>query len=229
MDNTVAGNRKAAEKIALEWIDAIDPSKKNGDLYRNEIFPSMTDEAFEDWINALESKQEFLSMQYCNLTNSAITTENNLKVAKEKGVQIFQRVRITDPVTGQTVIKPVPVPVLHLPVRRLAQTLENKIAYAEDNSHLDELSGQVTGVSKASAISTPELSIWLGYGLDDAALEFFKYRGGDDKAYRAMERMISETGESDMDVLDPYTDKSKINYSIADLLRAMHVDNNLDK
>lgn len=223
------GNRKAAEKVALEWIDAIDPSGKNGELYRKEIFPSMSDEAFDNWITALESKQEFLTMQYCNLTNSAITTENNLKVAKEKGVKIFQRVRVTDPVTGQVVINSKPVPVLHLPVRRLAQTLDEKMAYAEDNIHLDELSGQVTGVSKASAISTPELSIWLGYGLDDAAMEFFKYRGGDEKAYRAMERMISETGDSDMDVLEPYTDKSKINYSIADLLRAMHIDNNLDK
>lgn len=222
-------NRKEAEKVALEWIDAIDPSGKNGDLYRNEIFPAMSDEMFDSWINALEAKQEFLTMQYCNLTGSAITTENNLKVAKDKGVKIFQRIRITDPVTGQVVVKPVPVPVLYLPVRRLAQTLEEKMAYAEDNIHLDELSGQVTGPSKASAISTPELAIWLGYGLDDAALEFFKYRGGDQKAYRAMERMISETGESDMDVLEPYTDKSKINYSIADLLRAMHVDNNLDE
>lgn len=222
-------NRKEAEKVALEWIDAIDPSGKNGDLYRNEIFPAMSDEMFDSWINDLEAKQEFLTMQYCNLTDSAITTENNLKVAKDKGVEIFQRIRITDPVTRQVVVKPIPVPVLHLPVRRLAQTLEEKMAYAEDNIHLDELSGQVTGPSKASAISTPELAIWLGYGLDDAALEFFKYRGGDQKAYRAMERMISETGESDMDVLDPYTDKSKINYSIADLLRAMHVDNNLDE
>jgi hypothetical protein len=224
----MSGNRKAAEQEALDWLSDIDPSGKNAALYRDEIFPSMDDNAFDAWVNALEAGGEFLTIYYANATNSAITTENNLNVAEKRGVQIYQRIRVTDPVTGQVTVKPIPVPVLHLPVRRLAQTLESKIAVASDNYHLDEASNQVTGVSKASAVSTPELAIWLGSGLDDPAMEFFKYRGGDQKAYRAMERMIAETGHSDMDVLAPFTDRSKINYTIADTYRAMHLDNTLD-
>jgi len=223
------GNRALAEQTLLEWVDSIDPSLKNGNLYREEIFPSMSDEQFEQWIIALEKGKDFVTMQYPNLTDSAITTENNLVVAEKFGVPIFQRMRTTDPVTGQVVLGAIPVPVIHLPVRRLAQTLEKKLAYANDNRHVDELSDQVTGPSKASAISTPELTIMLSGNMESAALEFFKYRGGDQKAYRAMERSIAETGESNMDVLDPETGVSKINSSIADLLRGVYISNNLDK
>jgi hypothetical protein len=89
--------------------------------------------------------------------------------------------------------------------------------------------GDGTGISKSSAVSTPEIAVWLGSGLDDQTEEFMKYRGGDQKAYRAMERMIAETGESDMDVLEPYTDRAKINYTIGNFLRGAHIENNIDE
>ena len=225
----MAGDRKAAEKIILALIDDIDPKGMNGKLYREEFLPSMSDEAFDKFMTDIEEGKQYLPIWYPNMTESGITTANNIEVGKKWNIKLYQRVIITDRVTGQKVKADIERPVLWMPVRRLAQTLEKKMAYAEDNIHLDELTGQVTGPSKASAVSNPEIVILEAGGFGDMLTEWMKYRGGDQKAYRLMERMIAERGYVDTAALDPYTGQAKVVDTTSSILSAMHLGNNLSR
>lgn len=225
----MAGNRQAAEKVLLKLIDDMDPKGVNGKIYREELLPSMADKQFDKWMDDIESGKQFLPLYYPNMTKSGITTKNNIAVAEKWGIKLFQRIYVTDNKTGQRVLTPKEIPVLHFPVRRLAQTLEKKMATAEDNIHLDELTDQVTGVSKASAISNPEIIILEAMGFKDMLLEFMKYRGGDQKGYRLMERSIAETGKVTTEALDPYSGKNKAVLSTSRFLTASHLGNNLAK
>ena len=82
-----------------------------------------------------------------------------------------------------------------------AQLLEYKISIADDNSHIDELTGQPTGDSKSTNISFPQYLILRSRGLDKSAEEFFKVRGGDAAAFNASNRAIIERGSVTLDQL----------------------------
>lgn len=225
----MAGDRKAAERVILALIDDIDPKGMNGKIYREEFLPSMSDHAFDTWMNKIEEGKQYLPLWYPNMTESGITVKNNYDVADKWGIRLRQRVVITDRITSQRVTTPKELPVLWMPVKRLAQTLEKKMSVAEDNLHIDEMTGQVTGKSKASAISNPEIVILEAGGFSDMLTEWMKYRGGDQKAYRLMERMIAERGYVDTAALDPYTGQAKVVETVGAFMDAMHLDNNLAK
>lgn len=218
-------NRKAAEAVVLKWVGKIDPSGKNTKMYED-MFATMTDAQFDNWMTAIEQGKDYVSVIADNNTGSRITTDNNLKVAKEMGVHLFQRLWLTDSVTGVKYLTPVRYLVLDLPVRRQIQTLVNKVSIPEDNKHIDELTNQPTGPSKGSAISFPELQVLYAQGLDASIQELVKFRGGDEKGMAAMDKSIIETGGVSLEALRQLGTRAKATETLSVLLKGMHFDNN---
>jgi hypothetical protein len=216
------GNRKAAEAALLKWIDALLPGSPNKKIYEDRL-AKMSDKDFEAFIGRLESEEEVLSLIAPNLDDFKLTVANNLKVAERIGHNFFERLWLTDHITGKTYLTPVPYLVIDLPLRRQQQMLVKKISIPEDNKHVDELSGQPTGPSKGARISFPELQVLFAQNMDKSLTELIKLRGGDEKAFRAMNAKVIETGGVSVDQIASAGTKVKSTQTLGTLLRAMHL------
>lgn len=217
------GNRKAAEAIILKWIKELDPTGHNLKI-TEENLKAMSDLDFDRYMQAIESGQDFVSMNYENLKKSGITVENNLVVAEKMGHEFFERLWLTDPITQRLYLTPMRYLVIDLPVRRQVEMLAKKISIPEDNRHIDEMTDQVVGVSKGSSLTYPEMLILYAKGLDSSIVEFMKFRGGDTVAYQEMERSIRETGGVNLNMIP--AGKVKATQTLSILLKGAHLDNN---
>lgn len=220
------GNRKAATAELLKCIDMLLPGSENAKLYEERL-SKLTDEEFEDYMRKLESGEEILSLIAPNLSKNKISLERNLKVAEKLGVKLFERLWLTDPVTGREYLTPVEYLIVDLPMRRQQQLLIKKIAIPEDNRHIDEMTGQPTGPSKGASLSFPELQVLSAQGMDRSIEELIKFRGGDIKAFLAMNRQIIETGGVSQDAIKRTPTKVKSTETLSTLLKAAHLDNTL--
>ena len=221
----MSGNRKAAEKVILDALALIDPSGTNNALMIG-FFKSMTDKAFDLYMSAIANGIDYVSVVAPNLAECGITTDNNLKIAKQLGVEFFQRLWLTDSVTGVEYLTNQKYLVVKLPIRRQIQTLENKMSIPEDNKHVDDLTDQPTGVSKGSSISFPEILVMYSQGNSRGIEELIKYRGGDIKGMQAMDKQIHESGGASMDSLAKLGTKVKSTQTLGVMLKGMHLDNN---
>lgn len=222
----MAGNRKAAEAAALSWVNDVDPSGNSGKKLA-EFFKGLSDKQFGEWVQALKEKRDYVPIIVPVTGKSPVTVENNLKVAEKRGVPIFERVWITDPATGSTYLSPIKFPIVYLPVRRQIQSLVNKVSIPDDNKHIDELTDQPVGPSKGSSISFPELQVLYAQGFDKALIELVKFRGGDDKGFRAMDKMLMESGTVTIDQLEGMGTRAKASDTLSTLFKTAHLDNNI--
>lgn len=222
------GNRKAATDMILRYIDKILPGSPNTEFYRTSL-AAMSDKQFGDFINRLDSGEETLTINVPNLGKYKLDLQRNLAIAKELGHEFFEHLLLTDPTTGQLYQTPVKYLVIDLPLRRQVQLLESKSTIPENNKHIDELSGQSTGPSKGSKISFPELQVLFAQGLDSTITELIKFRGGDSKAFNAMNRSIIDTGTVNLEYLSQFGTKVKSVTTLSVLLKTIHLDNTLDK
>lgn len=224
----MAKNRLKAEQIIIKYVDMIDPSGRTKLMYEKDIFPNLNDQQFDKWMTDIRDSKDFVFVIDDNFAGSQISTKNNLKVAKELGVEFFQHLVLTDPATGITFKTPLKYLVIDVPVRRQIQSLVNKISIPEDNQHIDELTDQPTGISKGSALSQPEILALYSQGFDKTILEFIRYRGGDLKAMNFMDREIMQKGGVNMETIDKTVQsRAKASETLSILLKGMHFDNNL--
>lgn len=219
-------NREAATRIGKMILKKADPSGKSAGAWV-EMVEALSDKQFADYIEQIDNGTAFVPLIYENMTGSAITTEHLINVAEELNIKLFQRLITTDPATGMTYKTRNSYPVMHLPVRRPVQMLREKWSIPENNMHIDESTGQVTGESKASSMSLPETLILMAQGQEMSLQEFLNLRGGDQDAQAAMERRISETGECDAtDIMEMGT-KTKSTQTLSVRLRSQHFENTL--
>jgi len=222
------GDRKAATEFILKYVEKLLPGSPNRARYE-EMFAAMSDKQFDAFMQQLESGEINLSIISPNLTKDRLDLERNLKIADELGHNFFQRLVLTDPTTGLSYLTPLKYMVVDLPVRRQVQLLQKKVTIPENNKHVDELSGQSTGASKGSKISFPELQVLFAQDLQSTITELIKFRGGDTKGFNAMNRSIYETGGASIEHLALAGTKVKSVTTLSTLLKAMHLDNTLDK
>lgn len=220
----MAGNRKAAETTALKWVNEIDPSGESGKLLAG-FFKNMNDKQFDAWILALKEGRDYLPINVPAMGRCAITVENNLKIAEKHGIPIFERIWVTDPSTGSTYLSPIKYPVVYLPVRRQVQSLVKKVSIPEDNKHMDELTDQPIGASKGSAVTFPEIQVIYAQGFEKSLLELIKFRGGDTKGWRAMEKAQIEGGSASVEALDQLGTRTKSTDTVNTLFKMAHLDN----
>lgn len=217
--------RAKATAFVLKWVKEIVNDPANLERIEREL-TSLSNAEFaqlmEDWANGTDYVQLILA----NSSEKKLTVKNNLRVGRALGHKFFERVWLTDATTGVAVLSNKPAMLLHLPNRRQAQMLEYKISIADDNSHLDELTGQPTGDSKSTNISFPQYLILRSRGLDKSAEEFFKVRGGDGAAFNASNRAIIERGSVTLEQLRQLGTRAKSTDVLSALYKSQHLDNN---
>lgn len=215
--------REKATQELLYFIDKFAPGSDNRDIYERRL-NQMTNDEFVEFIARLESGEDVLALFIPNLSKHPLSLKRNLKIAKELDYSLFQYLYLTDPQTGQTYKTPTKHMVVDLPLRRQAQMLYKKMSVPKDNQQVDERSGQRSG-DKGARMSYPELQVNAAKGLDNMVLELIKFRGGDEKAFNAMNRSILETGDASLESIaarEPTTVKST--QTLAVFLKSMHLD-----
>ena len=221
------GNRKAATDFIVKYIEKLLPGSQNTPYYQD-FLGKMSDKEFEDFMTKIDEGKIILPIISENLGKVKLEVERNFKIADELGLKLFQRIWIQPENGGPRYLTPEEYLVVLLPVRRQAQILTKKISIPEDNNSIDDLTGQPTGKSKGSKISSPELQIMAADGaLDNCIVELIKYRGGDAKGFNIMNNSIAKTGGVSLKAIEPYAGKVKSTETLRVLLTSMHLGNTL--
>ncbi len=223
----MAGNRAAAEATIIEFIEKLSPGSGNKEIYEQR-FKTMNDKEFDEFMGQLEREEIYLTIQAPNMAKQRLSVERNLQIAKELGHDFFERIWMDEGNDIPPYLTNHKYLIVDLPLRRQAQLLTKKISIPKNNNVVDNLTGQPTSpTSKGSKISYPELQILAALGLDDSAVEFMKYRGGDLKGFNAMNSSISKTGGVELSVLDKLGTKVKSTQTLRSYLTALHYQNTL--
>ena len=232
----MAKNRKAFIESVRKDIEAIYPGSGYSKLY-GDVLEKLTVKQFEEYIERLRNgvsetpdltkPRELLTIVVPNMSSKRLSVENNLKLAEKWGLKLFERIWITDPITGESYLTNVPYCVMDLPICRQAQTLDAKISIAKHNRQVDERTNQPTGDSKGASLSYPELQILLSSDLKKTATELMKFRGGDEAAFRIMNKQVQETGNFSQGTFDHVDTRAKSADVVSIYLKAMHLDNEL--
>ena len=196
-------NRSEVESYILKYIDKIAPGGDNKKLYVD-LFKSMSNAEFDTFMGKLRDKKITLSIIVPNESNIKIDTETNFKIGKELGYDFFQHLVVKGQPGMSDYITPQKFLVYKLPIRRAAQLLTKKISIPVDDKSIDLTTGQVTGKSKGTKITYPELQILSGMGMDKSIKELLKYRGGDLGAMNAMNVLLYRDGTVNASELDRY-------------------------
>lgn len=230
-------SRKEVTAFIVESLAGIIP----GDRYNAELaqkrLDAMSDDEFDAYMKQLakpESEearvdQEILPFYSPNLKDPRITMETLMVVAEKIGHPLFEQLWLTDPQTAETYLTPHKYLVLDLMVRRQAQMLTKKSSIPENTRHVDEMTGQVTGKSKGSKISFPEFQSQLAQGLEHTLIEEIKVRAGDRTAQVEFDRQLIEHGEASLEDVTAGGGVTKSTSSVANWLRGMMIDNNIDE
>ena len=218
-------DRKSAEAEVLAWVKDVDLSGKTFAYYQ-ERFKVMTDAQFEKWIEALEAGIDYVYIISENMADRSLTEDNNLKVAKKRGVPMFERIWTRHPTTGHEYLTNIPYPILGLPSKKQIESIENKQAIPKISSkRKDEMTGQ--GLDDEMSLSLPEVQILYAMDLKPVVIESLKYRGGDIRGGNEFDRRLVEFGEVDInDLLNTDTRVTSTD-TLRQLLIGMHYDNNL--
>ena len=216
--------RKQAEEHVLKFIAKIAPGDENITLYRN-MFKRMSNVEFDDWVKALGSEKTSLQIIAPNDGNVKLSVENNMKVAKELGFNFFQHIIVKG--KEKNIKLPVKHMVIRLPFRRTAQLVSKKIAIPSDDKHIDLTTGQVTGDSKASKITMPEIQILTAMGVKDSIIELIKYRGGDTGGRVAMNALLTKQGSVSQKILEQYASGVSSTDVLHRFLVSLHYKSNL--
>jgi hypothetical protein len=222
----MARNRKAFIDYVCTYLDKLLPGGDNG-KYMRERLEALSPEQMDEYVAKLESGEEIIPLIAPNLHDNKLTIPNNLKIAKELGLELFEPLRLTDADTGQTYLTNEKYLVMDIPVRRQRQLQRKKTSIPQGVKQVDDLSGQVTGMAKGSKVSMPELQVLYSQELTFPIIELIKYRGGDVKGQQLLYRSLMETGRASQRALamTPTTVRSTQILSI--VLNAMHLSTTL--
>lgn len=214
-------NRKAAEAIILKYVEKIAPNSANRKIYQ-ELFESMTDAAFDEFMTDLESGKRFISIAAPH-NYKGITIENNLSIASELGHDFFQKLWIGPKDDKPAYLTPVKYMLVDLPIRRQSQHLLKKRSIPEHNRTIDQLTGQPTNISKGAKVSYPELQVLAAMNMDNSLVELIKHRGGDKGGYNAMNAMVLRYGSANLKTLEQFSTGVQSTKALKTFLTAMHL------
>lgn len=229
--------KKKIITLLKDRLNDIIPGTPIADVYEKTI-NDMTDTELEHWIVAMENGvQDFPDVNQPSTTitivvpnldkNNRLNINRNLALAEKMGYDFFEQCWLTNPTTGKTTLTNRRYLSLLLPIRRQAQTLDHKISVALNDKKVDDLTGQVTGESKGSSISYPEIQMLDAQGLTQVSYELMKARGGDEDAWRLMKNRLLTTGEASLAEIEQLDSQAKVNVAFKHFLAGMHIRSNL--
>jgi hypothetical protein len=220
----ISKKKAAIIKYICDVCDILDPSETNSKRYHR-ILDHMTDKEFDQWMNYVKEGKWQIHIVAPNMIVN-LRNENILKAADKVGCKLFHRLWIEDPTTGRKYLTDNEYLILNLPVRRQQQFLDEKMSVPDHDRTIDGLTGQVTGDSRASSITNPEIQILAARGLETTLQELVNVRGGNMHAYAEFKRQAEETGDITMSTLDPNT-RSRVAVVGQVMLNSMMLDTNI--
>ena len=213
--------RKHAEAYVLNLVDDIDPSGVNRKLYEKR-FKEMSDETFDLFMNEIEEGKNSIMI---NASGKAVLShDRNLVTLKKMGVNVFQKVTITN--NGEKYKPNIDYLVLKYPFRRAAQHIKKNFSVHRDLKSRNTNTGQVTGNSKAGSITYPEAQLISAMGLPTVATELLGVRGGDVAGSHAYASLLFKNGKVTADEMKLYRGKTGGAVYIKALFKAKHLDLN---
>jgi len=219
--------RKLIEEHVLKRIKAITKSEQNVELYKK-TFKKMSNKDFEEFVLNVKTKKSRLQIIVPpDKGDTNITIEHNIKLAKEWNNEIFQHLIIKDNINNTERITKNKFLILNLPLRRVKQTLDKGVSVAEDNKHIDVLTGQVKGDSAASKLSFPELQILVGMGLEKSVVELMRDRGGDLGANNTLVNGLIANGNISQTLVGDYATGVESTKTLKAYLNGMHLKSTL--
>lgn len=221
-------NRAAAIAIGVKLMGELFPDSGNDTQLAADL-NALSDDEFEKWIERLRGGERMVSATLPNLVAPRYDNAHLKAVADRWGVQFFHHLEMEDPDTGKKFVTPLRYMIIQEGVIRLTQMIEDKQSIPDDNTHVDDLTGQVTGPSKGSRISFPELNNIKGMGGDTLVVELISVRGGDEGANQKLESDISLTGEGSVAEAKEWGTGVTATKNFASLLRTAMLDTTLDK
>ncbi len=223
----MAGNRKAAEQIIIDMVEAILPGGGNRQVYET-FFSKMNDKTFDQWMEDINTGKERPFIYVPNGSKHKLSTERNFAIAKKVGHSFFEKIWVDhDDPERPKYLTNVPYIILELPVRRQSQLLVKKISVPDNNRSIDQLTGQPAGGSRSARISYPELQFLMGMNLPNSLIELMKYRGGDQGGFNAMNRTISTDGTVSLKGISHLATGVESTKTLSAYLTAMHLRNTL--
>lgn len=175
-----------------------------------------------EFFQKVASGEQYMPFVSFNMSDQNVDLQQAMKYGSEVlGIEWFERLIITDHVSGEVYKTTATYLVVKGEVRRQVHHLVKKRSTAKDNRVVDTLTGQVTGASRAAAISMPELVVLNAKNCDQAILECIKPRGGDAAALKNMREQIARTGSFSMKPIIAENSRPKVLSTINSLLNGM--------
>lgn len=219
-------NVKGFIKYIVDNIAKIEPDNITAGLLKSKL-ESMSDKEIHNLYLLLKEEKKYLPFYIANEQEQKINIRRWIKLAKELGADTFVKLVQEDPNTGQTYMTDIEYWVAMFPGRRHLHYLDAKRSIPKDNKTRDTLTGQVTGPSKGSSFSKPQLGGLLSRGCISNALELVKYRGGDISGGREMNKQLVSTGGVSLNSLLQTNTTPTVTNSLAGHLNGMHLQHNL--
>ena len=222
--SAISDKKKRITDHIVKTISLLEP-QENGKKWLEKL-NAMTDEQFDFFMTALKEEKEVLSIDVPNM-KIILKYENCRKAADHLGIDFFHHLRIKDPITKIEFVTPQKYLVLELPIRRLQQTVYEKMSIPVDDKKIDGLTGQVTGDDRACSITYPEIQALKAQGFKEVLNELVVARGGNINAYAKLKQDLEDLGESDLkNVIDPNS-ISRSTMMLDVLLASMGYETNL--
>lgn len=191
--------RKELEGKIYELMDDMDPSGKNAERMRS-FFATMDDDKFYKFMDEFfDNPDKNFPVAY-EPYNHPVTLDFVHKVAKKRGIPIYERV-FRPYVTGDVDNPPGtvhPIMVLDVPVKRLKQMAFSKNHTSTAAAKRDPRTGQVSGEDRTARITDVEAFSLLVQGQYNSAQEFYGPMADDTEAHYEMLRSIQRNGEVEL-------------------------------
>lgn len=218
--------RAVFEEKWFAFLKEMKADPRNEALYK-ELFARLNDEEFEAMLQTVRDGKDVLAIRSFNMDGENLNYEEVMAIGEKLGIQWFQRIEMTDPITRESSLTTGKYLVLELQVRRQIQHLVKKRSTAQSNRVVDQLTGQVTGDSKSASMSLPELTALNAKGNAQGIIELIKVRGGDKEAYRSMVEQIRDTGGFSLGPILEANTRPKVIKTTNLLLRGMGLSSTL--
>lgn len=199
--------RKKAEALVIQVMDALDKTGKNSEHYKN-IFSSMSDEQFKKYV----SREFPFNFQYNTFEIEPDMSQIN-DAAKVLNVPLIETVSLDylyqDSKGNAVQSKPCYVVYLHL--KKLKQFITKKNSMSVNIDERDMKTGLLVNYDKNGKTSDREMDALIVMGLDKTVEEFARPRADAMQDKSIMYSTISTLGQVKLDQLPNNTDDSLSN------------------
>jgi len=220
--------RAKIEKFICDEAEASLPGSPNREMYKK-FFSQLDDAQFGELMRRIRDENLILPIVAPNFAKYRIDNKRCMDQAKRLGFEFFKRMIVPAGPMTRSYLTPNKYLTFMITTRRQAQHLREKISTGASVRSVDRFTDQVTGDSKASRLSFPEMDTLAAMGLKNSIVEQIKFRGGDERGFNAFNTLIDRQGVVHLDTANQHSSGVKVTHSVSMFLNAAHIRNNLTR